>query len=225
MQRPPRAKARTKRPRLQFEFEMAEQGDEYERIWKIYCELGVIERHFGSVQSNYRALASTWLLAAFAGVGFVISKDLTLRIPIELLVAAIGIAASLGVYLLWVLDLLVCQRLLDSSFIESKNLETSHNWLPQVRNNMRVLLRGKGLSLVGWYYIAGTEVMFTIAGIGLIRFFVLKRSAGLYVVLLSYMAIFVMIPIHMRKQVSTTPKQESEVLDARIKHMLDETEK
>src|SRR5215831_10526015 len=121
-----------------------QQEDDRDRIWKIYCELGVIERHFNNVQSTYRALASTWLLAALGGIGFVISKELTLRIPSELIIGAIGIAAGIGVYLLWVLDLLVYQRLLDAAYIEGRNLETNHQWLPQVRNNMRVLLGGAG---------------------------------------------------------------------------------
>jgi hypothetical protein len=143
-----------------------ERDNERELIWKIYCELGVSERHFNGIQSGYRALASTWMLAAFAGIGFVSSKEFTFGIPKELLVGVIGVGGGIGVYLLWVLDLLFCQRLLDAAYIEGRNLEDKHDWLPQTRNNMRTLLGGKGLSLVVWYYIAGTEVMFLIGGIG-----------------------------------------------------------
>jgi hypothetical protein len=83
---------------------MPERDNERELIWKIYCELGVIDRHFGSAQSNCRALASTWMLAAFAGIGFVISKELTLTIPKEVLVGVISVGGGVGVYLLWVLS-------------------------------------------------------------------------------------------------------------------------
>ena len=48
------------------------QAKAYEQLWGIYRELGEMERHFGNVQARYRALASTWLLAAMAGIGFVL---------------------------------------------------------------------------------------------------------------------------------------------------------
>jgi len=51
-------------------------NDERELIFKLYSELGSIERHSSGVQSQYRVLASTWMLAVFAGIGFVISKRL-----------------------------------------------------------------------------------------------------------------------------------------------------
>ena len=198
---------------------MPQQDNDFERIWKIYCELGVIERHFNNVQSNYRALASTWLLAALAGIGFVISKELTLRIPSELIIVAIGIAAGIGVYLLWVLDLLVYQRLLDAAYIEARNLETNHEWLPQVRNNIRVFLGGKGLALIVWFYIAASELMVMIAGIGLFRFLALRQVPLLYgIELFAYLSLMVLIPIHMRKQTALTPTLESKLLEERKRH-------
>jgi len=198
---------------------MPQQDNDFERIWKIYCELGVIERHFNNVQSNYRALASTWLLAALAGIGFVISKELTLLIPSELIIVAIGIAAGIGVYLLWVLDLLVYQRLLDAAYIEARNLETNHEWLPQVRNNIRVFLGGKGLALIVWFYIAASELMVMIAGIGLFRFLALRQVALLYgIELFAYLSLMVLIPIHMRKQTALTPTLESKLLEERKRH-------
>lgn len=198
---------------------MPQQDNDFERIWKIYCELGVIERHFNNVQSNYRALASTWLLAALAGIGFVISKELTLRIPSELIIVAIGIAAGIGVYLLWVLDLLVYQRLLDAAYIEARNLETNHEWLPQVRNNIRVFLSGKGLALIVWFYIAASELMVMIAGIGLFRFLAPRQVPLLYgIELFAYLSLMVLIPIHMRKQTALTPTLESKLLEERKRH-------
>ena len=198
---------------------MPQQDNDFERIWKIYCELGVIERHFNNVQSNYRALASTWLLAALAGIGFVISKELTLLIPSELIIVAIGIAAGIGVYLLWVLDLLVYQRLLDAAYIEARNLETNHEWLPQVRNNIRVFLGGKGLALIVWFYIAASELMVMIAGIGLFRFLALRQVPLLYgIELFAYLSLMVLIPIHMRKQTALTPTLESKLLEERKRH-------
>ena len=143
---------------------MSPSDSERELVWKAYCELGLIERHHGGTQSSYRTLASTWMLAAFAGIGFVISQDLTVDIAGELLVAAIALGCGVGLYLLWVLDLLVTQRLLDAAYIEARRLESIHAWLPQPRNNMRFLLQGKGLAYVVRFYIVGMEVMVCIVG-------------------------------------------------------------
>jgi hypothetical protein len=147
---------------------LPQNDKEVEHIWNFYVELGLMERHFDQIQSNYRRLASTWLLAAFAAIGFVLSTKMTPLIPPELFILALGIAGSVGVYLIWVIDLLVNQRLLDANIIQARDLETAHKWLPQVRNNMRMLLRGKGLRLKLWFYIAGTEVAALAGGVGLL---------------------------------------------------------
>lgn len=80
----------------------------FDRVWSLVTELGLQERHFNDLESRYRALASTWLLAAFFGMGFVISQE-TLTLPFDrlLVVAGIGLAGTVGIALLWNLDLLV----------------------------------------------------------------------------------------------------------------------
>src|SRR6266536_2277682 len=40
----------------------------FDKVWKLVLECGEQERHFGNLQGIYRGLASTWLLAMFAGV-------------------------------------------------------------------------------------------------------------------------------------------------------------
>jgi hypothetical protein len=51
------------------------KGEEFENVWHFVTEIGLNERHFNQLQSSYRTLASQWLLAAFAGIGFVISSN------------------------------------------------------------------------------------------------------------------------------------------------------
>ncbi len=45
----------------------------FEKVWKVAVEIRETERHFNQLQHGYRALASTWLLGTFAGVGFIAS--------------------------------------------------------------------------------------------------------------------------------------------------------
>ena len=43
--------------------------------WDVLKELGESERHFNNLETEYRKLASIWLLAGFAGIGFVLKSD------------------------------------------------------------------------------------------------------------------------------------------------------
>ena len=90
-------------------------------------------------------MASAWLFATFTAIGFVISTTINIGIGIELLVAGIAIAGCIGILLLWVIDLLVYHRLLDSCFIEGLILEDRYPWLPPFRHNMMRTQKGEGV--------------------------------------------------------------------------------
>lgn len=103
--------------------------------WRHIQTIGEAERHFNDVESKYRALVSTWLLAAFAGMGFLAGTD-GLPVPQEVAIFAIALAGSLGIQLLWVVDLLAYHRLLSAYYLEGLRIEARHPELPQVRWNM-----------------------------------------------------------------------------------------
>jgi hypothetical protein len=189
---------------------MPANDKETEHIWNFYVEMGLLERHFTQIQSGYRTLASTWLLGAFAAIGFVLATRFSLPIPRELLIAAIAIAASIGVYLIWVLDLLVTQRLLDGSYIQSRALEHTHRWLPQIRSTMRALLRGKALRLVVWFYAVGTEVMAFVGGAGLLLWLNTTRTPVVLVclVVVNYVIGMMFVLVLMHLKTSTTRAYE-----------------
>ena len=181
-----------------------------EQLWNTYRELGEMERHFGNAQSRYRALASTWMLAAMAGIGFVLEKQLEI-LPKELIVGMIGIITSAGLCLLWVVDLLVYQRLLDAAYIEGKSLETAQPWLPQVRNNMRRLLGGKGLRLITMFYMVSIVFMGLVGGIGL-GLWMAKFVRAFFLALgtIVYLALLFMVALCIRRRTSTTREIEAQ---------------
>lgn len=136
-------------------------------IWSMYQEIGVIERHFNELESGYRTMASTWLLAAFGAIGFILTVNSGTLAWKDLIIGGIGFSASVGLYLLWTLDLLVYHRLLDSAFIEGKRLEARHRWLPQVRHNMMKLQGGRGvMRKIVLFYLLSTEVMLATGTVG-----------------------------------------------------------
>ena len=141
------------------------EDETFDRIWKFIQEIGIQERHFNDLQSRYRSMASAWLLATFAAIGFVISRPISLDIDVWLLAAGIAVAGSLGIALLWVVDLLVYHRLLDSCFIESLILEEQYPWLPSIRSNMMKTQRGEGvLFRVVVFYLGPIILLVIIAG-------------------------------------------------------------
>lgn len=117
----------------------------FDQIWKIYQEIGRFELHFNDLESRYRTIASTWILGAFAAMGFAWSADLGVPEDKYLIVAVIGLCVCLGLGLLVMLDLSVYHCLLDAAFIEGKELEEKYDWLPQIRTNMADSQGDKGV--------------------------------------------------------------------------------
>lgn len=161
-----------------------------DQIWKIYTEIGTIERHFNDLQSKYRVMASTWLLAAFAGIGFVFSRTLNTTIPEELIAAGIATASAIGISLIWILDLLVYHRLLAAAFAEGYELEQQHSWLPCIHTNMYNLHNGIGvLPKVVWFYLIGVAIQTVIGSVTLALWLYATHAGLLWSVLLSYIGL------------------------------------
>ena len=110
-------------------------GDFMDEI-EVYKELGTYERHFNQMQSVCRSLASTWLLATFAGIGYIFEKFTANygSTGVRLAAALVALAGGTGICLLWIIDVVVYHRLLVAVTEQSKKLETEHkNVLPQLR--------------------------------------------------------------------------------------------
>jgi hypothetical protein len=144
-------------------------SNEFERVWHIFCELGVSERHFNELQSRYRSLASTWLLATFVGIGFVASKE-TFNIPVSrsLAIAGLALAGTVGLTMLWIMDMMVYQQLLGAGFGYGLTLEQEYPWLPPLRTRMMSVTDNKGVRprILG-YYLAGNAVLASVAATAL----------------------------------------------------------
>lgn len=74
------------------------------------------ENHFNDLCFKIRALASTWLLATFGGIGFVATKEINIDVPVAGLITMLCFASSIGIVVLWILDLLIYQQLCNCWF-------------------------------------------------------------------------------------------------------------
>jgi len=124
------------------------------------------EEHFDGLKSTCRSLASTWLLATFGALGFLLTEDLRGSIPTEVIALALGVAGATGIFLLWILDLLVYHRLLDASFVEGLKLETAFPQAPQVRHRMVASQPGGQTPFYEvWFYIGGISAPVVFSGV------------------------------------------------------------
>jgi hypothetical protein len=132
----------------------------FEHVWAFHKQLEEREKHFNGLQSRYRALASTWLLAAFAGIGFVLTNTLPDLWPPSVIAVFLSFAGAIGITLLWTLDVLVYHELLMAGYVVGKRLEEEYAWLPPVRTNPR---KPFTKSRVRWYialfYASGVTVL------------------------------------------------------------------
>ena len=152
-------------------------NDEHDRVWQQVVEIGAAERHFNELQHHYRALCSTWMLAAFGAIGYVVtSQELPADYPREIIGACLSVAAAGGATLLWLLDLRVYHQLLDACFGEGLRLEREHAWLPQLRTRMIKTQKAYGvLGRVVWFYVI-TVVALLLPGGALLASYFAKAS-------------------------------------------------
>jgi hypothetical protein len=133
----------------------------------VFAELGAYERAFNDIQARYRLLASTWLLGAIAAIGFVLTKKLNVSIDPEILVTGVSFAGTSGIGLLWNLDLMVYNRLLESVFAAGLKLEDDFPQLPKVRTIMHQQLHNAGPRIV-YFYVVPTALLMLVAVVGLV---------------------------------------------------------
>jgi hypothetical protein len=114
------------------------------------------ERHFHTIQAGVRGLASTWVLAAFAGIAALLqqSKDVTWLFRPFALVIVICLMANIGLSVLWIIDQLVYQRLFNTNYIAGLRLEQQFSFIPPVRAIQALTTRGRSIaSWVKFFYV------------------------------------------------------------------------
>ncbi|WP_420642237.1 hypothetical protein [Candidatus Leptofilum sp.] len=151
-------------------------------IWSFYIEIGETERHFNVTQEKYRLLASTWLLGTIGAIAFIFSNEGDFPFPPTLLGAALAFIASVGIALLWILDIKVYQTLLSSYYAEGLLLEQAQPWLPQIRGRVRDRFKGTVPLLLSTYYIGSMLFLFVIGVGGLSLSFSKKWASEVAVV-------------------------------------------
>jgi len=131
-----------------------------------YSYLLSAARHHGSLQTSYRIMASSWLLATFVAIGFLISADAILPFDHLLGVAIICILGIIGLFLLWYEDTFVQELLIDINVVEALRLESQNSWLPQLHHCFLHLHSKTNARVVKVVFFVGCKsILFTIMAI------------------------------------------------------------
>lgn len=123
--------------------------------WEIIKTITEAEHHFNNLCFNIRALASTWLLATFVGVGFLL-KELAQSEPnVNQMMIMLCWIGAMGILVLWILDLRIYQKLLSAWFNSRKDIEARNPDFPQIRKKIKNTQPGQSaFNLLKLYYIA-----------------------------------------------------------------------
>jgi hypothetical protein len=156
-------------------------------------EMGRNERHFNTLQSEYRKLASGWLIAALGAMGYVLLRHHPDELSDELMISLmfyIGIGTSVGVCVLWILDYFVYQRLLEGVFNSAEILEQQFPYFGKAHASVKECMPSKrvSISILIYYVVVASapsvgSIMLVGASIGMLRAIFLLTVPGLMVVI------------------------------------------
>lgn len=121
----------------------------------MYCNFIRDIKHYESIQTNFRLLASTILLGSLAAIGFIFSTKIG-RLPYERIISVIIIKAIsiITMIIFWNIDLKFYEKQLISHFAEVYRLESEYDYLPKVHHNMLHGVHKKDRpSNIVYYYI------------------------------------------------------------------------
>ncbi len=103
-------------------------------IYGIYTKLNEFERHFEIISTRYKHIALSWLLASFAGIGFLFSRDSN-ALPFSHFIGAaiVSLVGLIGVSLIGNIDMNVYHRFWAALFVEEVVMEERYSFLLQSR--------------------------------------------------------------------------------------------
>jgi hypothetical protein len=146
--------------------------EDEKHIYDYYALLQENEHHFNRLQAGYRKMASGWLLAVFAGVGFVLS-DLPDHMEsfTFLFIALIFLAGAIGIFLLSIIDLKVYHPLLEANTEVGERLEEKYIFLPKIHQTMQIKKKGSVRGKTILFYRVPVVLLSLLSGLCMVLFF------------------------------------------------------
>jgi hypothetical protein len=125
--------------------------------------------HYTVIKTRYKRLAFTWLIATFIGLGYFLrGAEVNIHLNNYVVITVLLLLSSVGILLLYFLDIGIYQRINEAIFVESLKLEKKYPFLGTTGNNVFKLLVEKKLHPIiyeGLLYAAFTSVLLLLANI------------------------------------------------------------
>lgn len=143
-----------------------------------YSQIADLLQHYNSIQATYRTFASTWLLATFIGIGYALaSREVNIPFHPLVVVAFISLASATGIFLMWHMDLIVCEQSIAATVHGGIELEKQNPWLPRYYHNINRMGTLMGyIKLKALFYIGCLSILFITMGASLTFYVAITNS-------------------------------------------------
>lgn len=141
--------------------------------------MGTDEKHFNELQLKTRAIASSWILAGFAGIAYAVNaREPALALfSAYTMITLVSLMVVVGLFVLWVQDQLIYQRLLNAHFVAGLYHEFRDAGVPPVRVMMIICSEYRGMAR--WHNLFYFIPMLTFTLFSSLSFLIELQTSGI----------------------------------------------
>ncbi|HSW85913.1 MAG TPA: hypothetical protein VLG49_00275 [Rhabdochlamydiaceae bacterium] len=150
-----------------------------------YSQIATFLQHYNGIQVTYKTFASSWLLATFIGIGYALSvNEVNLPFHPLIIIAFVALASSTGIFLIWYLDLIICEQSIAAVLYEGIEMEKKYPWLPRYYNNVNDNCKLLSyINLKSFFYIGCIGILFITMGASLAYYVVSENKSNLFMLI------------------------------------------
>jgi hypothetical protein len=168
---------------------------DFDQVMQLYNHIADEERHFNSIELEYRKLASQWLLVTFGAIGILLGNDFKMPTNFSVWYVIIVICAlsAIGILVIFIVDIKAYHGLLHEAFKSGIALEMKYKTiLPPIRINM--VLAAKDGDIVNWVVLFYFFSIASLVGIATISFYFSKPTIALFLV--PFFSLFLLVSLY-----------------------------
>lgn len=169
----------------------------------LYQDILNYENHYNMIQNKYKALAATWVMAAFVAIGYLLSGyESQLSIDLYLIVLFLCLTAASGIFLLWYLDSGVYYKLIEIIFESGLKLEREDSNLSRFHLNLLQLHEFQKQPRVfhGFYYSSFVLTFLMISALSLVSYLLeMQDRFQFFIMTLTTVVVFFVVRALVRK--------------------------
>lgn len=188
----------------------------FDKVMRLIEHIGEQEKHFNNLETQYRILASTWLLAALGACGYVLKAGPEFPFDKWYIVFGICFSGAVGISIVGMLDMKVYQKLLHAFFIEGVRLEILYaDWLLPFRINILRSQETREVTFrIQFYYLVSVSLMVVLGSISIWNFSSLKSEFTIRIIiilLIAFLFLLILRTVFVGKDRERRRFEESEV--------------